>query len=170
MNSSWTIKPVYYTVNKDWYAKPLPKIIATGVNNRLSIFLRVFWHDYKYRKSAWDRYGIKPEVVACIAWADSGLGKALKSSFNYGNVGNTDSWKVVHFKSAEQGIGAIAQTLNGKYLGRKQTIGDLSYAWNCKIDCDKVYATSNSNRETNVRNCLKLIHKQEIWPEFAFRQ
>jgi hypothetical protein len=52
--------------------------------------------------------------------------------------------------------------LNGKYLKNKQTIGDLSFAGDCKIDCDKVYATSPENRQNNILNCLSLIYMKQI--------
>ena len=137
---------------------------------RTKSYLRYYWQDYTTRKGAWDRYGIKPEVLTCIAWADTSLGYAMKSTNNPWNVGNTDSWKVVHFESMSQWIGAIAQTLTNKYLGKKMTIGDLSYAGSCIIDCDKVYATSNDNWQTNVLNCLSNINEKKIEANFLFRK
>lgn len=101
-----------------------------------------------------------------IAFADTHLGYATKTKNNIWNVGNTDSGRTRTPKSLEQWIEAIFATLKWKYLGKKQTIGDLSYAWNCKIDCDKVYATSNANRENNVLNTLSNIYREQIWPDF----
>lgn len=105
----------------------------------------------------------------CIAWADTHLGYATKTDNNIGNVGNTDSGKTRTPATLEQWIAAIFWTLNGRYLWTKQTIWDLSYAGDCKIKCDKVYATSNSNRQTNVLNCLSNIHMEQITSDFEFR-
>lgn len=33
---------------------------------------------------------VYPEVILCIAYADSSLGTNLKTKHNYGNVGNND--------------------------------------------------------------------------------
>jgi len=85
-------------------------------------------------------------------------------------VGNNDRWDTVDYETLEKWIKAIAYTLNNKYLWDKQTIWDLSYAGNCNIRCDKVYATSRSNRETNVLNLLSLIYEKHIWPDFFFRK
>jgi len=98
------------------------------------------------------------------------LGYATKTKGNLGNVGNTDSWRTRTPDSLEQWIEAIFWTLNNQYLKEKQTIGDLSYAGNCKIRCDKVYATSNSNRQNNVINSLSNIYQQQIEPDFLFRK
>lgn len=105
----------------------------------------------------------------CIAWADTHLGYATKTKNNIWNVGNTDSGRTRTPTTLEQWIEAIFYTLNNQYLIEKQTIGDLSYAGDCKIRCDKVYATSTENWNNNVLNCLSLIHKEQIWPEFQFR-
>lgn len=160
---------IYYRVNKDGRSKQLPKIIATWVENRTRVFLRLYWQDYNtWRKYAQKHY-IKTEVAMCIAWADTHLWYATKTKNNIGNVGNTDSGRTRTPTTLEQWIEAIFSTLNWKYLWDKQTIWDLSYAWSCKIDCDKVYATSPENRQNNVLNCLSLIYKEQIWPEFQFR-
>ena len=118
----------------------------------------------------WVKYGIKTEVLVCIAFADTHLGYATKSTNNVGNVGNNDRWDTVAFATLEKGIWAIWYTLNNWYLGNKQTIWDLSFAWDCKIDCSKVYATSNSNWQNNVLNCLSNIYQKQIWPDFIFKK
>ena len=170
MNTGTTTNRVYYRVNKNWYAKPLPKIVATGVENRTKVFLKLFWLQYTPRKNAWDRYKIKPQVLICIAWADTHLWYATKSKNNIWNVGNNDRWDTVEYDSIEKWINAIAYTLNNRYMWTKQIIGDLSFAGNCKTNCSKVYATSNSNRETNVSNCLSLLYKEQINANFEFRK
>lgn len=144
--------------------------MATGVENRTKVFLKIYWQDYNIRKQVAIDYWIKTEVLVAIAFADTHLGYAVKSKNNIGNVGNNDRWDTVEYATVEQWIRAIAYTLNNKYLWNKQTIWDLSFAGNCKIDCTKVYATSNSNRQNNVLNTLSNIHREQITPDFIFRQ
>lgn len=108
--------------------------------------------------------------MVAIAFADTHLWYALKSTNNIWNVGNNDRGSVVEYDSIESWIIAIAYTLNNKYLGNKQTIGDLSFAWSCQIDCTKVYATSNQNWELNVLNTLSNIYRYNINPDFKFRK
>lgn len=50
---------------------------------------------------------IKPEVIICIAYADSSLGKYLKTKNNIGNVGNNDRGDKVNYGNIEQGFNAI---------------------------------------------------------------
>lgn len=161
---------IYYR-NKDGIAKRLPKIETTNnsVESRTETILKLYWQDYSLRKRLADKYWIKVEVAVAIAWADTHLWYAVKTENNIGNVWNTDSWKTRTPETLEQWIEAIFSTLNNKYLWNKQTIWDLNYAWDCKIDCDKVYATSNNNWQNNVLNMLSLIYMKKIDPEFTIR-
>jgi len=127
------------------------------------------WDSYDIRVRFWEKHKINYIVPICIARADTSLWKKLKSAYNIGNVGNTDRWNVVHFANREQWIEEVYKTLNNRYLWSKQTIGDLSFAWNCKIKCWTVYATSNDNREKNVLNCMTNLSEKKITPDFRFR-
>lgn len=161
---------VIYRVNKDGRAKPLPTIKTTNnsVYSRTSVFLSLYGHNI-WQWEAQSK-NIKTEVLVCIARADSHLGYALKTKNNVGNYWNNDRWDTVSFETLDEWILAMTWALNWTYLWTKQTIWDLSFAWNCKINCSKVYATSNSNRENNVLNCLSVIYMKQIWPEFEFRK
>ena len=110
------------------------------------------------------------EVAVAIAFADTHLWKATKTPMNLGNVGNNDRWDTRTPDTLEQWIEAIFHTLNNQYLWEKQTIWDLSYAWDCQIRCDKVYATSPENWNNNVLNSLSNIYRKQIDPEFMFRK
>lgn len=156
--------------NKDWYAKPQPSLKSYWVENRTQELLHKYWHDYMLWEKLANNHWIKTEVVVAIAFADTHLWYATKTKNNIGNVGNTDSGKTRTPDTLEQWISAIFSTLNNKYLWDKQTIWDLSYAWWCKIRCDKVYATSNSNRQNNVLNTLSNIYQQKITEDFKFRK
>ena len=73
-------------------------------------------HTYKMWIDTGSRRGIKPEVLVCIAWADSDLGAMLKSRNNIGNVGNNDRGMIVEYESMNAGIEAIGRVLNNQYL------------------------------------------------------
>jgi hypothetical protein len=140
-------------------------------------------------RKAGQTYNIKPEVIACIAQADSSLGNALKSSYNIGNVGNTDSGRVQHFSSLEEGINKIGEALNNQYMKGNTMIGQLSgggrYVLKTTYTCDnavmpyKCYATSPAyqhedgyygNWNKNVIACLQNVDQDPTIDEkFLFR-
>jgi len=62
-------------------------------------------------------YGIDPDLLVCIAFADSGLGNDLTTDYNYGNVGNNDRGDRVAYDNVTDGVAAIAEVLNNQYLG-----------------------------------------------------
>lgn len=157
--------------NKDNKSKAYVELQGTTVEERTKYFLELYWHDYNLRKRESEKNNIKTEAKVCIARADSGLWTYLKTAFNYGNIWNDDRGTRVHFASPEQWIRAIGSLwLNGKYLKNKQTIGDLSRAGDCKIDCTKFYATSVSNRQNNSLNCLSNLYNRQINADFIFRK
>lgn len=153
-------------VNSDWISKSLPQLQSL---DRAKEFASIYWQDYSKREKAWFDNWIKSEVLLCIARADSHLWYAMKSTNNFGNVWNNDRGDVVHFATEEKWINAIAITLNNKYLWRKQTIWDLSFAWGCKIDCWKIYASSKENRNVNTINCLSHINNRKESSNYLFR-
>jgi len=128
----------------------------------------------------WEKYKIDYTVPLCIAWADSSLGKALKSKNNVGNVWNSDRGDVKHFDSLENWIEAIFWSLGRwKYMTGHTIIWTLSWEgrkrlwlpW-CNEEKDsrkKCYATSLITHSTNVTNCLSAIHNKEIREDYHFR-
>lgn len=154
-------------MNSDWKSKVLPSIKV--ISDRQHAFASYYGQDYDIRHKAGIDYKIQPEVMLCIAWADSHLWYALKSKNNFGNVGNNDRWDTINYETPTQWIRAIARVLNNKYLKNKKTIWDLSFAWDCTTDCTKAYATSRDNRQNNVLNCLSLIRNIKTTPDYVFR-
>ena len=74
-------------------------------------------------------YRVYPETFLCIMYADSSIGKYLKTANNPGNVFNVDSGGTKAFETFEQGMDAIGRYgLNGTYLKSKNTIEELSPA------------------------------------------
>jgi len=119
-------------------------------------------------KKVGELYNVKPEVMVCIAQADSSLGKALKSTNNIANVGNNDRGDVVHYATLEAGIEAIGRVLNNQYLSYTQTIGDLSRGGG--NETGKIYASSSFNWNKNVKYCLRnILQDPTIDESFKFR-
>jgi hypothetical protein len=123
---------------------------------------------------------IKPEVIVCIAQADSSLGNALKTSYNLGNVGNNDRGDTVHYSNLETGINNIGLALNNQYMGGNTLIGQLSQGGRNNLgtenNCEgapspyKCYATSEFNWNKNVVACLQNIYQDTTIDEnFEFR-
>lgn len=159
-----------HKVNKEWKSKAYIPLSTKWVEERTRELLTMYWQDYNIRKKESEAQKIKTEVKVCISWADSWLWSELTTRNNVGNVGNDDRWRRVHFASIEAWIRAIGSlALNWTRLKRKQTIGDLSRAWNCKIDCRQFYATSTENRNLNTINCLSNIYDKQIDHTFLFR-
>lgn len=109
--------------------------------------------------------GIKPEVLVCIAMADSTLGKYTRTANNIGNVGNTEtsSWTP---SSLEEGIHAISGVLNNQYLGDYTTVGQLSPGGG---GTGKIYASSKYNWNSNILTCLSEIRGETVNESFNFR-
>lgn len=177
-NLNWntgTNKPTY-RVNKDWRAKPLPRLETknNSVESRTATFLKLYWHNYDQWKR--NSMNIKTEVLVCIAWADSHLGYALKWENNVGNIWNNDRWNVVHFSSLDSWIKAMAKWLNNTWLWRYNKIWELSQWWRtelwlkwCAEKWEFCYATSPDNWNNNVLNCLSLIHNKQIDENFIYK-
>lgn len=120
-------------------------------------------------------YGVDPDLMVCIAFADSGLGKQLRTDYNYGNVGNTSS-SSKSFNTVYGGIEAMAQALTNSYLGSYTMIGELSNGGRtalglpaCGVDGAYCYATSISNHNTNVISCMEDIKQIDIDETYNFR-
>ena len=138
---------------------------AYGFDSRFGLTKGYGWELFK---KVGARYKVKPEFLVCVAKADTSLGKALKSGFNIGNVGNNDRGNVVHLPSIGAGIDHIGLTLTNKWLGYKQSVGSLTPAGGGSAP---FYASSpNGNWYNNVRNCLAEIHEDPtVNADWAFR-
>ncbi len=97
---------------------------------------------------------VDPSFLMCVGLAETGLGNHLKTAFNIGNIGNTDSGGTYDFASAREGIYWMTKTLNNKYLGKYTTIDQLSRYGN---KTGSIYASSSSNWHNNVVRCLSAL-------------
>ena len=122
---------------------------------------------------------VRPELLVCIAQADSSLGNALKSNNNIGNVGNNDSGDVVHYSTLEEAVNRIGLTLNNYLMRGITKVGHLSQGGRniigSQYPCSdapapyKCYASSPENWNRNVVGCLNEILKTNIDENWEFR-
>lgn len=109
---------------------------------------------------------LDPSFLMCIGLAESGLGRNLKTPFNVGNIGNTDSGGTQDFASARDGVYWMGKTLNNKYLGDYQRLSDLS-RWGNKTG--PIYASSPKNWQENIVRCLSSLKGRFVEDGYLFR-
>jgi hypothetical protein len=109
---------------------------------------------------------IDPSFPICIGLAETGLGRSLKSAFNVGNIGNTDSGGVYEFSSPQESIYWIIKTLNNQYLAKYSSIDELS-RWGNKDGA--IYASSKKHWHDNIVRCISAIKGTYVGDKFVFR-
>lgn len=149
--------------------RPVAKLKSLSEKDRYEEMVKHYGFSPKTFTDVWNKYKIKPEVLFCIAFAEWFGKNVTGSSNNIMNCWNNDRWDRVSFEGYEPSISCAASKLNWKLLWNKQTIWDLSRAGNCWIDCQYIYASSNSKWEINMRNCLGNIYNKNISPKLEFR-
>lgn len=112
--------------------------------------------------------GLDPSFVMCIGLSESTLGNRLKTAYNIGNVGNTDSGGTYTFTSPREGIYWMARTLRNKYLGQYNSLTDLS-RWGNKNPNKPIYASSKTNWHNNMVRCLSSLKGYFVEDDFQFR-
>lgn len=110
--------------------------------------------------------GIDPSFVMCIWLAETGLGNHLKTPYNIGNIGNTDSGATRVMTNARQGVYSIVHTLNNKYLWDYTKVSQLSRYGNKD---GSIYASSSDNWHNNVTKCLSHLKQEYISDDYKFR-
>lgn len=162
---SWSLTTWFiWRVNSEWKSKHKSELCITDCT--FTWVLNRYWIPTQPFIDNETKYWVKKELAVCIAWADSHLGRALKSTNNIWNVGNNDRWQVVHYKTIEAWIEAIYRVLTNKYLWHKQSVWSLSVwgGWS-----QPRYATSLENWNNNVLNCLNTILDPTINKSRNFR-
>ncbi len=124
-----------------------------------------------YRSLAfWDEVvkwtNIDRDMVICIAFAESTLGRFLSTDNNIGNVWNNDRWDRVAYNNPYNGARLIPLTLNNQYLWNYHTIKQLSRYGN---EDGKIYASSPINWQSNVQKCLSKIKWFYVPEDYPFR-
>ncbi|MDD2907570.1 MAG: peptidoglycan DD-metalloendopeptidase family protein [Candidatus Gracilibacteria bacterium] len=118
---------------------------------------------------------VDPSLVMCIGLAESGLGKNLTTAYNIGNVGNNDRGDRKGFDNARQGVYSIIYTLNGKYLGKYNSLAELSGAGRKEVGLQKCgvggpcYATDEDHWHNNVKRCLTHLKGVYVPDDYNFR-
>jgi len=119
-----------------------------------------FWED------AVKDTNIDRDMVICVAFAESTLGRYLSTSNNIWNVWNNDRWDRVPMSSALAWARAIADTLNNQHLWWYHTIRQLSRYGNKD---GMIYASSPINWQSNVTKCLSQIKWFYVPEDYPFR-
>ena len=118
----------------------------------------------------WDQVvagtNIDRDMVICIGFAESSLGKFLSTNNNIGNVGNNDRGDRIAYNNPFNWARLIALTLNNQYLGDYHTIKQLSRYGN---EDGKIYASSPINWQSNVQKCLSKIKGFYVPEDYPFR-
>ncbi len=109
---------------------------------------------------------IDPSFMMCIGLAETGLGRNLKTVYNIGNIGNTDSGGTQNFISARDGVYWMGKTLNNRFLGDYQRVSDLS-RWGNRTGA--IYASSPKNWQENMIRCLSALKGRFVEDDYAFR-
>lgn len=159
----------------DQYVRPIDVsnvsiIKGDSVDQRAQIFLNSYAVGSYRSVDFWDQVvagtNIDRDMVICIWFAESTLGKFLATDNNIGNVGNNDRGDRIAYNNPYNGARLIALTLNNKYLGNYHTIKQLSRYGNAD---GKIYASSPINWQSNVQKCLSKIKGYYIPEDFPFR-
>ncbi|MCD5375104.1 peptidoglycan DD-metalloendopeptidase family protein [Candidatus Gracilibacteria bacterium] len=111
---------------------------------------------------------IDPTFLMCIGLAETTLGKYLKTPYNIGNVGNTDSGSTYSFSSAREGVHWMAITFNNRYLSQYSEIDELSRYGN-KDESKPIYASSDFNWHNNIIKCMSHVKGHFIPDNYQFR-
>lgn len=125
----------------------------------------VFWDWNMWVEEALD-WWIDPTFLMCIGLAETGLWNNLKTPYNVGNIGNTDSWATRTMQNARQWIFLMVSTLNNKYLWEYLKLEQLSRYWNKD---GSIYASSQDHWHNNIVKCMTHIKQEYISDDFNFR-
>ncbi len=109
---------------------------------------------------------IDPSFIMCVGLAETTLGNYLKTPYNIGNVGNTDSGDTTSFSSPKEGIAWMASTFNNRYLSQYNYVSELSRWWNSE---GVIYASSNANWHNNIIRCISSLKWRFVEDKYNFR-
>lgn len=109
---------------------------------------------------------IDPSFIMCVWLAETTLGNYLKTPYNIGNVGNTDSGDTASFGSPKEGIAWMASTFNNRYLSQYNYVSELSRWGNPD---GVIYASSNANWHNNIIRCISSLKWRFVEDKYSFR-
>ena len=111
---------------------------------------------------------VDPTFVMCVGLAETTLWKYLKTPYNIGNVGNTDSGATITFPNARSGIHAMTKAFNNRYLGQYDEIRLLSRYGNTD-ESKPIYASSPVNWHNNITKCMSHVKWVYVPDYYNFR-
>ena len=150
----------------------MPKIEANTEHEKFKKLAEAYGLDAWTIWQVENHYGIREWVILCITVAETSWWHNWAWWKNIGSVWSNDRWDRPTYALMEAWLEAIGKTLNNRYLWSIKTLGCLSNAWSCpqRDNNGHRYATSNWNRERNMKACLWTIY----WPinasEFNIRR
>ena len=109
---------------------------------------------------------IDPSFMICIGLAETTLGNRLKTPYNIGNIGNTDSGSTYSFVSSREWLEWMTATFNNRFLGKYTHLSELSRWGNPD---GAIYASSNANWHNNTVRCLSALKGEFVKDDFEFR-
>lgn len=109
---------------------------------------------------------IDPSFLMCVGLAETTLGNRLKTAYNIGNIGNTDSGSVYVFDSPVEWLDWMGKTFNNKFLAQYSRVSDLSRWGNAK---GPIYASSNANWHNNIMRCMSALKGKFVEDDYNFR-
>lgn len=123
------------------------------------------WDIWVEESVAW---GVDPTFMMCVWLAETTLWKYLKTSYNIGNVWNTDSWSTYSFSNAREWIHWMTKTFNNQYLSQYSEIRELSRYGNANPD-KPIYASSDFNWHNNIIKCMSHVKWKYVPDDYNFR-
>lgn len=156
-----------WKLTADWTQQEIPEVQWTS-HEKFKQLCQLYWLDASYIRELENKYNLREGVLLAILIAEtSGWNNweyVSEGCYNLGNVGNTDNWNRVCFEGKEESIEQVAITLNNRMLGKTITLWCLSNAGSCqwRDDWGYRYATSNWNRERNVKAVMNMIYADDL--------
>lgn len=156
-----------WKLTADWTQQEIPEVKGTS-HEKFKQLCQLYWLDASLIRSLETKYNLREWILLAILIAETSWGNNWnyvdEGCYNLGNVGNTDSWQRVCFEWKEVSIEQVAITLNNRMLGKTITLWCLSNAGSCqwRDDWGYRYATSNWNRERNVKAVMNMIYADDL--------
>ena len=156
-----------WKLTADWTQQEIPTVEWTS-HEKFKQLCELYWLDASLIRSLENKYNLREGILLAILIAETSWGNIWNYvdewCYNLGNVGNTDSWQRVCFEWKEVSIEQVAITLNNRMLGKTITLWCLSNAGSCqwRDDWGYRYATSNWNRERNVKAVMNMIYAEDL--------
>jgi hypothetical protein len=169
-NQTTEIEWYPWKLTPDGSQQEIPMVEWTS-HEKFKKLCELYWLDASLIWELENKYNLREGILLAILIAETSWGNNWNYvdewCYNLGNVGNTDSWQRVCFEWKEVSIEQVAITLNNRMLGKTITLWCLSNAGSCqwRDDWGYRYATSNGNRERNVKAVMNMIYADSLWEE-----